>query len=96
LLISEATTISAQTNGWNESPGIYTEEMRDAWKQVTDAVHAKETPIFLQLWHMGRASHSSFHNGELPHALTTDEIALVIKDYQRAAQYAKEAGFDGV
>jgi N-ethylmaleimide reductase len=114
LLISEATTISAQANGWNESPGIYTEEMRDAWKQVTDAVHAKETPIFLQLWHMGRASHSSFHNGELPvapsaikingdgittplgkqpyevpHALTTDEIALVIKDYQWAAQYAK-------
>ncbi len=121
LLISEATTISAQANGWNESPGIYTEEMQDAWKQVTDAVHAKETPIFLQLWHMGRASHSSFHNGELPvapsairingdgintplgkqayevpHALTTDEIALVIKDYQRAAQHAKEAGFDGV
>jgi N-ethylmaleimide reductase len=121
LLISEATTISAQANGWNESPGIYTEAMRDAWKQVTDAVHAKETPIFLQLWHMGRASHSSFHNGELPvapsaikingdgittplgkqpyevpHALTTVEITLVIKDYQRAAQYAKEAGFDGV
>ena len=121
LLISEATTISVQANGWNESPGIYTEDMRDAWKQVTDAVHAKGTPIFLQLWHMGRASHSSFHNGELPvapsaikingdgintplgkqpyevpHALTTDEIALVIKDYQRAAQYAKEAGFDGV
>ena len=31
LLISEATTISAQANGWNESPGIYTEDMRDAW-----------------------------------------------------------------
>ena len=121
LLISEATTISAQANGWNESPGIYTEEMQDTWKQVTDAVHAKGTPIFLQLWHMGRASHSSFHNGELPvapsaikidgegintpagkqayevpHALTTDEVALVIKDYQRAAEHAKETGFDGV
>ena len=46
LLISEATTISVQANGWNESPGIYTEDMRDAWKQVTDAVHAKEHPFF--------------------------------------------------
>jgi N-ethylmaleimide reductase len=36
------------------------------WKKVTDAVHAKGGKIFLQLWHMGRASHSSFLGGELP------------------------------
>lgn len=121
LLITEATTISPQANGWNESPGMYTESMRNAWKQVTDAVHAEGAPFFLQLWHTGRASHSSFHDGELPvapsaikisegsihtpvgkqayevpRALTSDEIALVVEDYRRAAQYAKEAGFDGV
>ncbi|MBD3885670.1 nuclear transport factor 2 family protein [Phormidium tenue FACHB-886] len=67
LIISEATTISKQANGWLNSPGIYSEEQTQAWKQVVDAVHAKETPFFLQLWHTGRASHSSFQeNGQLP------------------------------
>jgi N-ethylmaleimide reductase len=66
LIISEATTISEQANGWLESPGIYTDAMEEAWKQVTAAVHAKGGRIFLQLWHMGRASHSDFHGGSLP------------------------------
>lgn len=64
LLLTEATTISAQANGWNESPGIYTDEMVEGWKHTTDAVHADGGVIFLQLWHCGRASHSSFHDGQ--------------------------------
>lgn len=64
LLITEATTISEEANGWNESPGIYSDAMQAGWKQVVDAVHAKGAKIFLQLWHMGRASHSDFHNGQ--------------------------------
>jgi N-ethylmaleimide reductase len=63
LIVSEATTISEQANGWCESPGIYTDAMEAAWKLVTDAVHAQGGRIFLQLWHMGRASHSAFHEG---------------------------------
>jgi N-ethylmaleimide reductase len=63
LLITEGTTISEQANGWNESPGIYTDEMAEGWKHTTDAVHEKGGVIFLQLWHTGRASHSSFHGG---------------------------------
>jgi N-ethylmaleimide reductase len=66
LLITEATTVSAQGNGWVGSPGIYTDAQGEAWVQVVDAVHAKGRPIFLQLWHCGRASHSSFHGGDLP------------------------------
>ena len=66
VVITEATTVSAQGNGWVGSPGIYTDEQGEAWKQVVDAVHAKGSPIFLQLWHCGRASHSDFHGGELP------------------------------
>ncbi|TDJ68658.1 MAG: alkene reductase, partial [Planctomycetota bacterium] len=66
LLITEATTVSAQGNGWIHSPGIYTDEQGSAWRQVVDAVHAQGSRIFLQLWHTGRASHSSFHGGELP------------------------------
>ena len=63
LLITEATTISEEANGWNESPGIYTDEMAEGWKHTTDAVHDQGGVIFLQLWHTGRASHSSFHGG---------------------------------
>ncbi len=121
LLITEATTISEEANGWNESPGIYTEEMTEGWKHTTNAVHEKGGVIFLQLWHTGRASHSSFHGGkpavapsaikinepyihtpignqphEVPRELETSEIRRVVEDYRRAAERAKEAGFDGV
>jgi N-ethylmaleimide reductase len=66
LIISEATTISEQANGWRESPGIYTDRMVKGWQAVTAAVHAAGGRIFLQLWHLGRASHSDFHDGRLP------------------------------
>lgn len=66
LIITEATTMSERGNGWNDTPGIYTDEMAASWQQVTDAVHARGGKIFLQLWHCGRASHSSFHDGNLP------------------------------
>ena len=75
LLISEATAISQQGFGWVNAPGIYTDEQTQAWKQVTDAVHAKGTPIFLQLWHTGRASHSSFQvDNQLPVAPSAIKI----------------------
>ena len=64
MIISEATVISKQGIGWLNSPGIYSDEQAESWRQVVDAVHAKGTSIFLQLWHCGRASHSSFHESE--------------------------------
>ena len=76
LLVTEATTISEEAEGWSESPGIYTDEMTEGWKLTTDAVHAKGGVIFLQLWHTGRASHSSFHQGRLavaPSAIKINE-----------------------
>jgi N-ethylmaleimide reductase len=66
LLITEATVISAQGNGWVDSPGIYTDEMVTGWRKITQKVQATGTPMFLQLWHCGRASHSDFHDGALP------------------------------
>ena len=67
LLISEATAISKQGYGWVNAPGIYNDEQTQGWKQVTDAVHEKGSLIFLQLWHTGRASHSSFQvDNQLP------------------------------
>jgi 2,4-dienoyl-CoA reductase-like NADH-dependent reductase (Old Yellow Enzyme family) len=61
LLITEATSISIQGLGWNNSPGIYNDEQVEAWKLTTSAVHKKNGKIFLQLWHCGRASHTNFH-----------------------------------
>lgn len=66
LIITEATVISAQGNGWVGSPGIYTREMVEGWKKVTERLQKTKTPVFLQMWHCGRASHSDFHDGELP------------------------------
>lgn len=66
LIISEATDISSQAHGYANAPGIYTEEHVGAWRNVTDAVHARKGIIFLQLWHTGRISHPSLHGGELP------------------------------
>ena len=76
LIITEGTFISNQANGWVNAPGIYTEEQTEGWKQVVSAVHAKDTPLFMQLWHCGRASHSSFHDGRLavaPSAIKINE-----------------------
>lgn len=65
LIVSEATGMSAQGLGWPYAPGIWTPEQMEAWKPVTQAVHAGGGRIFCQLWHMGRAVHSSV-TGEQP------------------------------
>ncbi len=61
LIIAEATTISEQGFGWVDSPGIYNEAQVAGWSKITAALRTHQTPFFLQLWHCGRASHSSFH-----------------------------------
>lgn len=67
LIIAEATQISPQGKGYILTPGIYNDAQVQAWKKITDAVHAEGGKIFLQLWHVGRISHPSIQlNGELP------------------------------
>ncbi len=66
LIISEATGISRQGLGWPYAPGIWNEEQVQAWKPVTQAVHAAGGRIILQMWHMGRVIHPSFLGGEPP------------------------------
>jgi len=63
LIIAEATQISAQAQGYADTPGCYTENQVRGWKRVTDAVHAKGGTIVVQLWHTGRVSHTSFQTG---------------------------------
>lgn len=67
LLISEATQISQQGQGYQDTPGIYTQAQIEGWRKVTTAVHAKGGRIFLQLWHVGRVSHVDLQeNGAAP------------------------------
>lgn len=66
LIITEATQISAQGKGYSFTPGIYTFAQVAGWRLVTEAVHAAGGRIYLQLWHVGRMSHASFHVDGLP------------------------------
>jgi N-ethylmaleimide reductase len=66
LIISEATAISPMGMGWVNAPSIFKPEDIKGWQVVTDAVHSRDGRIFLQLWHMGRVSHSDFLNGQQP------------------------------
>lgn len=56
LLISEATFMSLRSVGYNNVPGIYNQAQIEGWKKVTDAVHAKGSYVFCQLWDLGRAA----------------------------------------
>src|ERR1700731_1343817 len=57
LLITEASQVSQQGQGYQDTPGIYSKEQVAGWRKVTDRVHARDGRIFIQLWHVGRISH---------------------------------------
>jgi N-ethylmaleimide reductase len=81
LLITEATQISLEGKGYPAAPGIHSEAQVEGWKRVTDAVHAKGGYIFLQLWHVGRMSHSSLHPEE---GLPVSASAIAPQDGSKA------------
>src|SRR6201997_1540536 len=67
LIVSEATQVSMQGQGYAWTPGIHSREQVEGWRLVTDAVHQAGGLIFLQLWHVGRISHPSLQpEGMLP------------------------------
>ncbi len=63
LIIAEASPVLATGRGNPATPGIYSQAQLEGWRRVVDAVHARGGIIFLQLWHVGRVSHSSFQPG---------------------------------
>lgn len=63
LLIAEATQVSQQGQGYQDTPGIYSDAQVEGWRTVTDRVHAAGGKIFLQLWHVGRVSHTDLQPG---------------------------------
>ncbi|KAK9461029.1 uncharacterized protein V1516DRAFT_623852 [Lipomyces oligophaga] len=109
LLIAEATDISAISGTYRNAPGVYTEKQIAAWKKVTDAVHAKNSYIFVQLWAIGRVNPgkivkeivgaSAIKSEEgfaVPRPLEIDEIVQFEDAFADAAKHAIEAGFDGI
>jgi N-ethylmaleimide reductase len=67
LLITEASQVSQQGQGYQDTPGIYSKEQVAGWRKVTDRVHERGGRIFIQLWHVGRVSHTSLQpNGGAP------------------------------
>jgi len=66
LIITEATIISPDGQGYPNTPGIFSDQQIAGWKKVTDKVHDKDGRIFLQLWHVGRVSHPVYLKGEKP------------------------------
>jgi len=80
LIIAEASPVMATGHGSPGTPGIYSEQQIKGWRGVVDAVHAKGGLIFLQLWHVGRVSHSSFQpGGVLPVAPSAVPISAPLK-----------------
>jgi N-ethylmaleimide reductase len=66
LIISEGTTVSFTGRGYLGAPGIYSDQQVAGWKKVTDAIHAKDGYIFVQLWHVGRVGHVDMADGAVP------------------------------
>ncbi|MBR0693863.1 alkene reductase [Bradyrhizobium lablabi] len=63
LLITEASQVSQQGQGYQDTPGIYSGEQVEGWRRVTDRVHERGGRIFIQIWHVGRISHTSLQPG---------------------------------
>ena len=66
LILSEATSVDPMGVGYPNTPGIWSAEQVEGWRRITDSVHEAGGRIVLQLWHVGRVSHSSYLNGALP------------------------------
>jgi N-ethylmaleimide reductase len=80
LIIAEASPVMATAFGSPGVPGIYSEHQIKGWREVVEAVHAKGGVIFLQLWHVGRVSHSSFQpGGVLPVSASAVPISAGLK-----------------
>ena len=84
LLITEATAVSHQGQGYADVPGLYGTEQLDGWRRVTDAVHKAGGKIVVQLWHVGRVSHVDLQeDGQppvAPSAIAAKTKTFLIKD----------------
>lgn len=109
LVILESTAVSANGRLWKNDIGIFTDRHVEPLKKITDAIHAHQTPVFIQLSHGGRKSSPDVTNSlvapsaiafdddyGIPEPLSLAGIERVIEEYRLAAKRSIEAGFDGI
>lgn len=75
LIVTEATQISPEGQGYLDTPGLHSAEQVAGWRRITDAVHARGGRIVVQLWHVGRVSHVSLQPGGQAPVSSTARIA---------------------
>lgn len=75
VIIAEATPVSPRGHGYYATPGIHSDAQVEGWKLVTDAVHGRGGKIVLQLWHVGRVSHSALQPGGEQPVSSTDVVS---------------------
>lgn len=86
FLISEGTPISKTARGYIYTAGLYNEEQLEGWKKVLDKVHKNGGLMQAQLWHVGRVSHSYFHDGNkppAPSAVASESMAYTPDGFQK-------------
>lgn len=110
LITVEATSVHPTAKGMMRQAGLYDDSSIPAWKELTDAVHDAGAKVTVEIYHGGRQTHASVigettwsasrvscpRSGEMPRALTTQEVWNVVELFGDAALRAKKAGFDAV
>lgn len=83
FMVTEGTQIEPRGQGYAWTPGIYSPEQVEGWRKITDAVHAEGGTIFLQLWHVGRVSHTSLQPGGAapvaPSAIPAENVKVFVE-----------------
>jgi N-ethylmaleimide reductase len=94
LIITEATAISHQGQGYADVPGLWSAAQVAAWRPITDAVHAAGGRIVTQLWHVGRISHTSLQPSGgapvAPSAIRAKAKTVLIRDGVAAFEETSE------
>jgi len=96
LIITEGTLIEQDAIGYGNVPGIYTDEHINAWSKITEATHKNDGYIFIQLWHCGRISHTSFHQGKLPVSASETQSSIILGSTKLICSPSREASKDDI
>jgi len=111
LIITEDYLVNAHAGGYPAVAALYDESQIPSHKKFTDIIHRYDTKVFCQIYHAGRQANHRVNGGmqpvscspipcpwnkEIPHELTVEEIAQLVKDFGRTALNVRRAGFDGL
>ncbi|HCA27067.1 MAG TPA: alkene reductase [Betaproteobacteria bacterium] len=87
LIVTEGTIIRADGQGYPNTPGIFSQQQIDGWREVTRRVHERGGKLFMQLWHVGRVSHPAYLNGAAPLAPSAAPMSGPLPRTRQQLQY---------